>query len=60
MKIEKIVNNNIVISFNEQNKEVIAVGRGLGFQKKSGDIILDNKIEKIYVISDTGTRSAKL
>ena len=39
MQITKIVNNNIVISEDKNHKEVVLMGKGLGFQKHKGDEI---------------------
>lgn len=51
MKILKILNNNVVISKNDKEKEIIVSGRGLAFKKKVGDIIEKDKIDKIYTLS---------
>lgn len=51
MIINKVVNNNIV-SVIEDGTEKIVMGRGLGFQKKSGDRIEEAKVEKIFVMHD--------
>lgn len=48
MRIEKIINNNIVSSTDENGREVVVMGRGLGFKMKEGMEIQDNKIEKIF------------
>lgn len=48
MKIIKIVNNNIVTSLDEQNREIIVMGRGLGFGRKPGMPIEDEKVEKVF------------
>ncbi|PXV89040.1 BglG family transcriptional antiterminator [Lachnotalea glycerini] len=48
MKIEKIINNNIVSAYDENNREIVVMGRGLGFGRKLGDMIDDIKIEKIF------------
>ena len=37
VQITKIVNNNIVISEDKNHKEVVLMGKGLGFQKHKGD-----------------------
>lgn len=37
MKILKVINNNVVSAYNEQGKEVVVTGKGVGFQKKAGD-----------------------
>lgn len=48
MKIEKIINNNIISSYDEKNREIIVMGRGLGFGRRQGEDIDDAKIEKIF------------
>lgn len=48
MKIEKIINNNIVSSFDDKNREIIVMGRGLGFGHKQGDTIKESHVEKIF------------
>ncbi len=48
MIIEKIINNNIVSSFDDKGKEVVVMGRGLGFKCKPGQEIDMNKVEKIF------------
>lgn len=52
MKVEKIINNNIVRSTNEVGQEVLVMGCGIGFKKMVGDIIDQSKIEKIYTMKD--------
>ncbi len=51
MKITKVINNNVVCAFNEDNKEVVIMGRGLGFKAKEGKVIDNSKIEKIFVMN---------
>lgn len=51
MIINKVINNNIV-SVIENNTEKIVMGRGLGFNKKPGDSISEDKIEKIFVMNN--------
>ncbi|MFA9378176.1 MAG: BglG family transcription antiterminator LicT [Lachnotalea sp.] len=48
MKIEKVINNNIISSYDERNREIVVMGRGLGFGFKLGDTIDETKIEKIF------------
>ncbi|SDY22873.1 beta-glucoside operon transcriptional antiterminator [Evansella caseinilytica] len=52
MVIEKILNNNVVITNNERKQELVLMGRGLAFQKKVGDAIDVAKIEKTFVLED--------
>lgn len=52
MKIDKIINNNLIRTFDNNGKEVLVMGCGLGFQKKIGDTVDKSKIEKIYSIEN--------
>lgn len=36
MLIEKVLNNNVVITRDEKNQEMIVMGKGLAFKKESG------------------------
>lgn len=51
MKILKVINNNVVSSKNDKEREIIVLGKGIGFQKNSGDNIPEDKIEKIFQLS---------
>ncbi|AQP53383.1 transcription antiterminator BglG [Vagococcus penaei] len=46
--INKVLNNNVVISYNEKNEEIIIMGKGLAFGKKTNDEVDPIKIEKIF------------
>ena len=48
MKIDKIINNNIVSAIEGDGKEVVVMGRGIGFGAKPGREIPEKKIEKIF------------
>ena len=48
MRIEKVINNNIIAARDNQNIELVAMGRGIGFGKRAGDEVADEKIEKIF------------
>ena len=39
MKIFKVINNNIVITLDQNNQEIILMGRGLGFKQRPGNNI---------------------
>lgn len=59
MIVTKIVNNNIVTSTDEHGMEVIVMGRGIGFGRKAGCEIPQDKIEKIFRLSSQ-TENQKL
>ena len=52
MQNEKILNNNVVQAL-DNNVEYIVMGKGLGFQKKVGDLVDKEKIEKTFVLENT-------
>lgn len=53
MKIEKILNNNVILSIDPKTKkEVILMGCGIAFGKKIGEIVETEKVDKTFVIDD--------
>ncbi|MBC2579199.1 BglG family transcription antiterminator LicT [Clostridium sp. DJ247] len=50
MIIKKILNNNVVVVMDENDNEIIVMGKGLAFQKKSGDEIDETRINKVFTI----------
>jgi beta-glucoside operon transcriptional antiterminator len=55
MKIEKILNNSVVVTQNEMNQELVVMGKGLAFKKKIGDTIEVSQIQKKFVLEKSGT-----
>lgn len=53
MQIQKVINNNIVTSVDHKQREIIVMGKGLGFGRKSGEEIPAEKIEKVFLIRDS-------
>lgn len=54
MRIIKIFNNNIVATRSENGEEMILTGAGIGFQKKLGDLVAKDRIEKVYEVREDG------
>lgn len=52
MLIDKIINNNVIFSKDDANKEIVIAGKGIAFQKKVGMIVDEGQIEKIFHIQD--------
>lgn len=48
MRVNKIINNNVVSTWDEDGTEIVAMGRGLGFQTKEGSRLDESKIEKLF------------
>ena len=57
MKIGKILNNNVVVIFEEGKTEKIVMGRGIAFGKKVGDIIDEGKIDKTFLLENSDNNS---
>ena len=55
MKIEKVFNNNVVQILGINNEEIIVMGKGLDFQKKPGDEVNQDLIEKRFILQNTNT-----
>lgn len=56
MKVDKVINNNLVRS-HKDGKEVLVMGKGLGYQKVRNDLIDESLIERIYVIEGKKKRN---
>ena len=52
MKIAKVINNNVISVMDENNKELVIMGRGIAFQKRPGDVVEEEKIEKIFKLDN--------
>lgn len=55
MKIAKIINNNVVSTCDEEGREIIVMGRGVGFKAKEGSTIDEEKVEKIFRLESQNT-----
>ncbi|MGM0219290.1 BglG family transcription antiterminator LicT [Enterococcus sp. AZ126] len=53
MKIKRLFNNNAALTVDQSGSEIIVLGKGIAFQKKQGDVIEEEKIEKIFHLSNT-------
>lgn len=48
MKIQKVINNNVISALDENGQEIVAMGRGIGFQKKTGEEMPESAVEKVF------------
>ena len=48
MRIEKIINNNIISAKDYQGVELVVMGKGIGFAQKPGNEVDDRAVEKIF------------
>ena len=49
MRLKKAFNNNALLALDENEEEVIVMGKGIAFGKKSGDRIDESLIQKKFV-----------
>ena len=56
MIIAKVINNNVVSSWDADHKEIIVMGRGIGFQKKPGQTVREEDIDKIFRLENRDVR----
>ncbi|WP_297053460.1 CAT RNA binding domain-containing protein [uncultured Dubosiella sp.] len=49
MKIKSILNNSALIALNDENQELVLIGKGISFQKHPGDRVDTTKIEKEFI-----------
>ncbi len=52
MKIERILNNNVVIVYDAQGNEQVVCGKGIAFKKEIGDTVDEHEINKVFVLKD--------
>lgn len=48
MKVLKAINNNVVSCLDDNGKELVVMGRGLGFHVKPGELLRSEMIEKVF------------
>lgn len=50
MIIKRIFNNNVVLVEKEDRAEMVIMGKGIAFQKKTGDVLDERLIEKTFIL----------
>lgn len=51
MKIIRILNNNVLVVIDDNQREKVVMGKGIGFQKRNGDRLPSSLVEKEYALS---------
>lgn len=57
MIIKKKLNNNVVLTKDETNRELVVVGKGIAYNKKLNDEIDQSKVVKIFVPESKGEKN---
>lgn len=50
--VQRVLSNNAVIAMSAASQDVILLGKGMGFGRKTGDVLTAPKYEKIYVVPE--------
>ncbi|MGM0123614.1 beta-glucoside operon transcriptional antiterminator [Enterococcus sp. AZ194] len=53
MEIKRVLNNNAAITLDQSGAEIIVLGKGIAFQKKKGDLMEEQMVEKIFHLSNS-------
>lgn len=49
MKVKKLLNQNAVL-IDDDGQEKVAIGKGIGFNKKRNDLIFAKEVERMFVM----------
>lgn len=52
MQIKKVFNNNVVLTENRHGKEMVVMGKELAFQRKAGEAVDQEQVEKTFVLEN--------
>ena len=52
MRIDRILNNNVVIIKDENGEEQVVCGKGIAYKKKAGDLLSEKLINKVFVLKE--------
>ena len=56
MVVGKVINNNVISSWDADHNEIIVMGRGIGFQKRPGQTVSEADVEKIFRLENSDVR----
>ncbi|MFC0521992.1 glucose PTS transporter transcription antiterminator GlcT [Pontibacillus salicampi] len=54
--VERVLNNNVLVAVQENQEEVILIGKGIGFGKKKGYEVDLDSVEKLYRLEDASAQ----
>ncbi|MGG3456553.1 glucose PTS transporter transcription antiterminator GlcT [Paenibacillus rhizolycopersici] len=52
LRVSKVLNNNVIIANHPERGEVVVIGKGIGFNRKTGDSILLEAVEKMFILTN--------
>ncbi|MCS4487496.1 PRD domain-containing protein [Streptococcus sciuri] len=55
-RVLQALNNNVAFVKDEYDQQFVVMGLGIAFQKRKGDMIIEDKIEKVFSLKSTESR----
>ncbi|QZN97932.1 PRD domain-containing protein [Symbiopectobacterium purcellii] len=52
MRIQRVLNNNVIVARDFSGKECVVIGKGVGFNKKADDLVDEACIQKIFRLDE--------
>lgn len=52
MKIKKVLNSSVILAVDEDGKEFVCFGKGIGYNKKSGEVVEKKVVDQIFMPVD--------
>ena len=52
MVIQKVITTNVISAYDENQQEVVIMGKGIGFKAHTGDAIDESRVEKVFRIEN--------
>ncbi|MDP4095247.1 PRD domain-containing protein [Paenibacillus sp. P96] len=52
LQVSKVLNNNVIIGIHPEYQEVVVIGKGIGFNRKSRDQISLAAVEKMFILTN--------
>lgn len=52
LRVAKVLNNNVIIANHPEHGEVVVIGKGIGFNRKTGDSISLEAVEKMFILTN--------
>lgn len=52
LQVVKVLNNNVIIGVRPDDQEVVVIGKGIGFNRKTNDHISLESVEKMFILTN--------
>ena len=49
LRIKKVLNSSVVLATNEKDQEFVLLGKGIGYGKKAGAVVMDGDFSQVFV-----------